>query len=177
MPALHGTAAIQCLTEMVQACRLCLGYLWCMRCIYITGIYLTKTELCLCCCRTSVSSFKQYFSPPINAFDKLCICHAAKCNFSLNRNHISVFFPQNVQLGIQVIFLQGVTRHMQHGQGLQARLLARLACMQAAVKQGNPHIWPSTHDPVKQQVTGDDPWHYNRTIAPEIVNICWCITR
>lgn len=111
----------------------------------------------LCCCRTSVSSFKQYFSPPINAFDKLCICHAAKCNFSSNRNHVSVFSPQNVQLGIQVIFLQGVTRHMQHGQGLQARLLARLACMQAAVKQGNPHIWPSTHDPVKQQVTGMTP--------------------
>lgn len=62
-----------------------------------------------------VSSFKQYSSPPINAFNTSYVCHAAKCKTSSNQNDNSVLIPQNVQLGIQVIFLQGVTRHMQHG--------------------------------------------------------------
>jgi len=106
------------------------------------GICIPGAELCICCTALLVSSFKQYFSPPINAFVTLCICHAAKCKTSSNRNVQSILLPQYVQLGVQVIFLQGVTRHMQHGEGLQARLLTRLACMQAAVKQGNLiHVW------------------------------------
>ena len=136
MPAVHSTVCTQRLAEMVQACRLCFAHLPCMLCISIQMYLHNRGKIVyLLHCR-SVSSFKQYFSPPISAFDKLCICHAAKCKTSSNQNNHSVLLPQYIQLGIQVIFLQGVTRYVQHGQGLQARLLARLACMQAAVKTG-----------------------------------------
>ena len=40
--------------------------------------------------------------------------------------------PLHVQLGVQVILLQRVPRHVQHSQSLQACLLPRLACTQTA---------------------------------------------
>ena len=137
------------------------------------SVWITGAELYLLHCRV-VSSCKQYISPPIDAFDKLCVCHAATCRTSSSQNDsVTSVCPAWNQDHLSA---RGHRAHA--ARSGSASSPSRAPCLHASSCQTGQLSY-TAFDTGPFRVSGIvmPLCILSETIALDIVNICMCSTR